>query len=135
ATVRAPRGQYRVDAPNREIVLELFDVHGVSSSEDRTIPISFAEWPIHLQLPLKEKKQTRISDMTLTELRKELRRLERQLRNYKLPPAGATNAVAELQRARETQVKDVTTPIRVQIHRLVATSFACFGFTLVGIPL
>jgi lipopolysaccharide export system permease protein len=134
-TAQAPRGQYRLDTDARQIVLELFDVHGVQMSSDGGTPVSFAELPIYLPLPLSERKQPRISDMTLIELQRELRRIERQLRTVRSPPNASTNTLADLHRTRGTQVKDITTPIRVQIHRSVATSFACFGFTLVGIPL
>ena len=35
----------------------------------------------------------------------------------------------------EKQLEDLTSPIRTQIHEQLASSFACFGFALVGIPL
>ena len=51
--------------------------------------------------------------MTFTQLREELRALQ----GLKQPP------------------KEMLSRVRFQMHRQVAFSFACFGFTLVGIPL
>jgi lipopolysaccharide export system permease protein len=79
-------------------------------------------------------QKRRVSYMTFSELRSELQDMERR---FEVPPSPGL-ATVELQkmRAQMRQERDkATSPIRVQLHRQLASSFACFGFTLVGIPL
>lgn len=52
----------------------------------------------------------------------------------KLSEMSMRQLLEERSKRRAEGVKDVT-PIEVQIHRQAAFSFACLGFTLVGIPL
>jgi lipopolysaccharide export system permease protein len=136
-TVRAARGRLEVDAPNRLLMLRLYDGKTVDFREGRMIPGAFAELP--LQLDLNKNRTTtfrpKISDMTAGQLWDELHDWEERLN---APPPDRQLSADQL-RARRRELGrllgDPTTPIRFQIHQQVAFSFACFGFTLVGIPL
>ena len=66
-----------------------------------------------------------ISDMTFRQLRNQLKNLER---SESATPKATPLAVKQI-------IKDETTPVLVYLHRMVSFSFACIGFTLVGIPL
>jgi lipopolysaccharide export system permease protein len=75
----------------------------------------------------------KISDMTFWQLQDELRDLEQR---FSLPPAASASSKSQAQlREVAKQRTDLTEPVRVEMHRQIAFSFACFGFTLIGIPL
>jgi lipopolysaccharide export system permease protein len=134
-SIRAPRGRLESDTTNQLIILRLFDAKTVDVT--RNFTGSGGEVTITFDLKSTNKIETgpKISEMTFSQLRVELRELERAT-NFSLP-AGKLSA-ADLQskkRALKQQLKELGEPARVQLHRQVAFSFACFGFTLVGIPL
>ena len=136
-TIRAARGKLEVDAPKREITLYLFNGKSVEIRDGQILPGAFEE-VVSIPLPLTQqaKFQTKISDMTSGQLWDELHEWEQHL-SEQVP--GRRLSKAQLQ-ARKLELEkqlggDPTSPIRFQIHQQVAFSFACFGFTLVGIPL
>lgn len=112
-TLRAAQGIVHPPDTNQTITVELLNVTGFVNAEERSIPTHFSRYLLPLDfasLTTRTRKRTPISDYTFSQLRAELRLLEN---------AGS----------------DLASPVRVQMHRQVAFSFACFGFTLIGIPL
>ena len=136
-TIQAARGKVEMDATNNQMVVTLFDLKSVTILTNGTpILSSSSKWPVKIDLNASTNQiyKPKISDMTFWQLRDEMRSLERQL---SLPPPAATNSAelrAQMDEARK-QRDDLIEPLRVQMHWQVAFSFACFGFTLVGIPL
>lgn len=135
--VRAARGKLEVDVPNRRVILHLFDGKSVTMREGRMEFGAFTELPPQ-QFDVGERPATLtppISDMTSSQLWEELYAWEERLK----VPGSVGDLTADQLRAKkhelEKLVGDPTTPIRFQIHQQIAFSFACFGFTLVGIPL
>ncbi len=132
---RARRGHLEVDTPNRQINLHLYDVNSVRLSDGWTASSSHALLPISLDQSQTDQSKPGVSDMTFRQLQDELSDMERRIQ---LPASLRNLSAGELRDKRrewEKQRWDLTSPIRVQIHRQVAFSFACFGFTLIGIPL
>jgi lipopolysaccharide export system permease protein len=136
-TIRAPRGEIEVDATNKQFSVVLFDARMLTRKNDgKFVPTSVVKLPFAFDLNASTNQiyKPKISDMTFGQLQDELRDLEK---NLSLPPAAVTNSAelrAQLAEAGR-QRNDLTEPIRVEMNRQVAFSFACFGFALIGIPL
>jgi lipopolysaccharide export system permease protein len=137
-TLHAVTGRMKPDRSNNQLILDLFDAQSVTVTPRGNAINSFPTLTLNLSLNAATNNvvKPRVSDMTFLQLRQELRSLE----NLNLPGTvtTTTNASAELRTqlaAMRKQQKDFIEPIRVAMNRQVAFSFACFGFTLVGIPL
>lgn len=135
-TIRAPRGRLFFDATNNTITLQLFDARSIIvqagqvrlGSGDVTLP------PFELDTGRKGPR-LRLTDMTYAELREELREVEERISLPLSVNLGPDSTPESQRRELKKQLGDLTSPIRVQIHRQAAFSLACFGFALIGIPL
>jgi lipopolysaccharide export system permease protein len=135
--VRAARGKLVVDAPKKEATLILYDGKIVDLVDGRMIPGSFSELPVALPLggPGEAAFHPNISDMTYLQLWDELHDWEQRLNKQVSGRNLSKEQLLVKKRELEKLVGDPTSQIRFKIHQQVAFSFACLGFTLVGIPL
>lgn len=150
--VHAARGRFMTNSTPSELALELDEVRTLHR-DGRGID-SFQYLPIRFNLITTTNRtpKPKISDMTFGQLCQELNELQQS----HLTPANITNAasVADLEHLNltvKTNLSDAEVTallqeagkirhqqigeVRVAMHREMAFSFACFGFTLVGIPL
>ena len=135
-TLRAPRGRLEMDVTNKQMILHLFDARSVTLNGSRVAISSVPELTksFDLNTATNRSGKLKVSDMTFWQLRDELRDLERRIG---LPPEATLTSDELRAQARElaSQRNDLTEPIRVEMNREISFSFACFSFTLVGIPL
>jgi lipopolysaccharide export system permease protein len=127
----------RIEIINGTPTLRLFDVHSLIRQPDEMWSTAdsgeiFKQFKVGPKTATEEK--TALTDMTFQQLQTELRNVED---SFGLPPTGemtSANLRKEMDELQQHRL-DMIMPLRVQINRQVAASFACFGFTLVGIPL
>jgi hypothetical protein len=100
------------------------------------VPLANADLPLSINLdsPANSVLTVQVSDMTFAQLREKLHELERPLA-APIPHDKPGSEPGKGRRQIQSMVKDMTMPVMVCMHREVAFSFACIGFTLIGIPL
>jgi lipopolysaccharide export system permease protein len=136
-TVHAPHGRVDYDSTNHQYILHLYDARLVTTTGGRSIPGAVMDWtlPHEINASKSANQAPKIDDMTFSQLWDELHELE----NASSKSIAYTNLTREELAAHKKQLakprKDLASVVRFQIHRQVAFSFACFGFTLIGIPL
>jgi len=126
----APAGRLEADITNKQVFLNLTQARGLTA---RGGILAVGQWKSANLYPTNalagQSSKPKISDMTFGQLQAELRGLEQLVL-----PANEEASPEEWQ-AQLREMEKLTERIRVEMHRQIAFSFACFGFTLVGIPL
>ncbi len=115
--------------------LVLYDVADLVKTGEGWSPGQHSEVPIPLgrQAGRRSDDKPSITDMTYRQLAEELRGVENR---FGTNTSDLTiDQLYQFKSFLEEHQVDPTMPLRVQMHRQLAFSFACFGFTLVGIPL
>ena len=132
----APTATMERDLVHHQIILNLHDAAAWEMTTNGFLPCAGGELPLAISIASEAKAllTVPVSDMTLRQLLEQLHQLERPLD----APLYRDKTGRETAKARSEVrhfVRDMTMPVMVYIHREVAFSFACIGFTLIGIPL
>jgi len=135
ATLRAPSGRTERMENTNQFRLTLFNARGATIDNGKWQPLAFGEWSQILKLPEKQKRRLKLNELTIFQLIEEARKMERLLQSTQSIPSLLPGELREKLQEFKKPIYDFTMPIKVQINQQVSFSFACIGFTLLGIPL
>ena len=130
---QAPSGTISFEGLDKVPSLALNDAYGAYRTADGWLPGPHAGKflpPITPEEGRKSVSEVQVSDMTLREL---LRKIQQVEAAPSQPTPGPDQA--ELKKRIKEMKEYRLTSLEVNLHREIAFSFACIGFTLVGIPL
>jgi LPS export ABC transporter permease LptF len=131
--ITAPSGRFTVQS--NEMILTLIDANTTQVQGGNVQPMGHLDEATKIFTATNDTSKISLSDMTFSQLQTQLQKLETTFSSVeKNTTNGTTQLRAELRQLAKIR-SDVTLPVRVQMHRQVAFSFACIGFTLIGIPL
>jgi lipopolysaccharide export system permease protein len=120
---------------SNQVVLMLYNLHHYDLVNLRWDFLEEKPLTLEYKPPPAPNLSTNLSDMTFGQLRHKLRDLERLSVQNKPMERASAEELREQKRLLAVMSADLTMPVRVQMHRQVAFSFGCIGFTLIGIPL
>lgn len=134
--LRASRAVLLRQESTNSFLLRLYDTSGAALEKGVWKPLPFAgEWEYPVVLPPRRSRLIKLNEMTFFELREELRLLEQTLGVAPRTNAPATPEGRLVAQQRREPLHRLASPLQVEMHHQLAFSFACIGFTLVGIPL
>jgi len=132
----APTGTLSSDLVHHQFVLMLHGATAWQYTSNILSPFASGELPItnNVDAQAQTLLAVRPSDMTFWQLRQRLHELERS-QPIPLPDNKLGDPSAKARTEIGKSISDFPMPVMVYMNREVAFSFACIGFTLIGIPL